>query len=106
VREEGPRYPVSYRVRPGDTLEFIADRYDVTPYQIRRWNNMKTSRLTAGESLRILVEGRKPSSRSRTAGRKNSRPSGKTTSLHKIASGTGQAMAAPRAAPKQLAQGR
>jgi membrane-bound lytic murein transglycosylase D len=87
VREEGPRYAVKYRVRPGDTLEFIADRYDVTPYQIRRWNNMKTSQLTAGASLRIYVEGRRPSSRSRSAGRKNSRPADKTTSRPKAASG-------------------
>jgi len=93
MREVGPRYAVKYRVRPGDTLEFIADRYDVTPYQIRRWNNLKTSQLTAGESLRIYVEGRRPSSRSRTTGRKNSRPAGKEASLLKVA-------------PKQLAQGR
>jgi len=93
VREAGPRYAVRYRVRPGDTLEFIADRYDVTPYQIRRWNNMKTSQLTAGASLRIYVEGRRPSSRSHSTGRKNSRPAGKAASR-------------PKTAPKQLAQER
>jgi len=106
VREGGPRYAVKYRVRPGDTLEFIADRYDVTPYQIRRWNNMKTSQLTAGESLRIYVEGRRPSSRSRSAGPKNTRPAGKTTSRPKTASGAGEAGATPKASAKQLAQER
>jgi membrane-bound lytic murein transglycosylase D len=80
VREEGPRYAVKYRVRPGDTLELIADRYEVTPYQIRRWNNLKTSQLTAGASLRIYVEGRSPASRSRSRGRKSSRPAGKASS--------------------------
>ncbi len=105
VREGGPHYAVKYRVRPGDTLEFIADRYDVTPYQIRRWNNLKTSQLTAGASLRIFVEGRSPSSRSRARGKKNSRPAGKATSRAKTASGTGKAVAAPKATPKQLAQG-
>jgi membrane-bound lytic murein transglycosylase D len=55
VRERGPRRAVGYRVRPGDTLELIADRYDVTPYQIRRWNNLKTSRLVSGRTLRVYV---------------------------------------------------
>jgi len=105
VREGGPHYAVKYRVRPGDTLEFIADRYDVTPYQIRRWNNLKTSQLTAGASLRIYVEGRSPASRSRSRGKKNSRPIGKSSSLSPTSSGTGEA-AAPKATPKQLAQGR
>ncbi len=105
VREGGPHYTVKYRVRPGDTLEFIADRYDVTPYQIRRWNNLKTSQLTAGASLRIFVEGRSPASRSRARGKKTSRPAGKTASRAPAAAGTGEDVAAPKAAPKQLAQG-
>lgn len=44
-----------YRVRPGDTLELVADRFDVTPYQIRHWNRMRGSRLTAGSSLIVFV---------------------------------------------------
>jgi len=55
VRERGPRRALRYRVRPGDTLELIADRLDVTPYQIRRWNNLKTSQLVAGRTLRVYV---------------------------------------------------
>ncbi len=57
VRERGPRRPYRYRVRPGDTLELIADRFDVTPYQIRRWNNLKTSRLVAGKTLMVYIVG-------------------------------------------------
>ncbi len=57
VRERGPRRLYRYRVRPGETLEMIADRFDVTPYQIRRWNNLKTSRLVAGNTLRLYVVG-------------------------------------------------
>src|SRR2546428_11412357 len=55
VRERGPRRAFRYRIRPGDTLELIADRFDVTPYQIRRWNNLKTSRLVAGKTLRLYA---------------------------------------------------
>lgn len=55
VRERGPRVLRYYRVRPGDGLELIGDRFDVTPYQIRRWNNLKTSRLIAGRTLRLYL---------------------------------------------------
>ena len=108
VREGGRRYAVKYRVRAGDTLEFIADRYDVTPYQIRRWNNLKTSQLTPGASLRIYVAGgsRSASSKSHSRGRKGPRQAGKVTSRTKAATGEGEAVAAPKATPKQLAQGR
>jgi membrane-bound lytic murein transglycosylase D len=108
VREGGPRYAVRYRVRAGDTLEFIADRYDVTPYQIRRWNNLKTSRLTPGKPLRIYVAGgsRSASGKSHSQGRKDTVPVGKNASPSKAASGTGEAVAAPKATPRQLAEGR
>lgn len=42
-----------YRVRPGDNLDLLADRYDVTAYQIRRWNRLRSSRLVAGTRLLI-----------------------------------------------------
>jgi membrane-bound lytic murein transglycosylase D len=107
VREGGPRYAVRYRVRAGDTLELIADRYDVTPYQIRRWNNLKTPRLTPGASLRIYVAGgsRRASSQSHSRGRKNPPPSSKVTSRTKADPGTGGAVATPKATPRQLAEG-
>jgi len=108
VRERGPRVAVRYRVRNGDTLEFIADRYDVTPYQIRRWNNLKTSQLIPGASLRIYVAGasRSASSQSHARRPKNSRQSGKVTSRARAAPRTGEAVANSKAAPKQLAQER
>ncbi len=58
VHERGPRHLIYYRVRAGDTLDLIADRYDTTPYQIRRWNRMRGSSLTPGKSLRLYVAGR------------------------------------------------
>jgi membrane-bound lytic murein transglycosylase D len=55
-------------VKAGDTLERIADRFDVTPYQLRRWNKLQTSRLVAGKRLRIYVAtGAVRSSRTRRA---------------------------------------
>ncbi len=57
VRERGVRRVVRYQVRVGDTLELIADRFDVTPYQIRRWNNLKSSQAVPGRTLRLYVVG-------------------------------------------------
>ena len=51
-----------YRVRRGDTLWEIAQRFQVTPQEIRRWNKIPRSRtrIVAGQTLRLYV----PSSRS------------------------------------------
>jgi len=70
---EGPRRALSYRVRPGDTLELIADRYDVTPYEIRRWNTLKTSKLAAGRVLRLYVARSGGARRGRTGQHTKSR---------------------------------
>ena len=67
VRERGPRRPFWYKVKAGDTLERIADRFDVTPYQLRRWNKLQSSQLVAGKKLRIYVATASSSRRPRRA---------------------------------------
>lgn len=47
---------VSYRVRKGDTIWDIATKYDVSVSDIKKWNNLKSSRLSAGNRLKIYVE--------------------------------------------------
>ncbi|MDE3198636.1 MAG: transglycosylase SLT domain-containing protein, partial [Acidobacteriota bacterium] len=42
-----------YRVRRGDNLELIADRFDVSTYQLRRWNHLRSSRLVSGRRLLV-----------------------------------------------------
>jgi membrane-bound lytic murein transglycosylase D len=56
VRESVPRRLIHYRVHSGDTVDLIADRFDVTAYQIRRWNGLKSARLAQGRTLRLYVE--------------------------------------------------
>ena len=56
VREPLARQLVHYRVRPGDTVDLIADRYDVTSYQIRRWNGLPSAKLVPGRTLRLYVQ--------------------------------------------------
>ena len=51
-----PHKIIQYRVRPGDTVDLLADRYNVTAYQIRRWNGLRTSKLTTGRTLHIYVD--------------------------------------------------
>jgi membrane-bound lytic murein transglycosylase D len=55
-RERVAHQLIHYRVRPGDTVDLIADRYDVTAYQIRRWNGLPSSKVVPGRTLRLYVE--------------------------------------------------
>lgn len=47
---------VGYRVRKGDTIWNIATRYDVSVSNIKKWNNLKSTKLPAGDRLKIYVE--------------------------------------------------
>ena len=88
VRGTGPRQLTHYRVRQGDTVDLIADRFDVTPYQIRRWNGLTSSKLVVGRTLRLYVEApahtaRRPSHP--RPGAKPKHPSASTTTVQKKA---------------------
>lgn len=51
---------VQYRVRKGDTLGGIADRYSVSPDDVRKWNHLKAARVSRGMLLRIYTIGGAP----------------------------------------------
>ena len=46
-----------YRVVRGDTLEGIADRFDVTVSELKRWNNIRGAKVPRGSRLRIYAGG-------------------------------------------------
>jgi len=48
---------VRYRVQRGDTLAGIADRFDVTVTDLKRWNHISGSRAPRGARLRIYSGG-------------------------------------------------
>jgi len=47
---------ISHHVRKGETLWKIATQYDVSVSDLKRWNNLKTSKLVAGERLSINID--------------------------------------------------
>jgi peptidoglycan lytic transglycosylase D len=77
---------VRYRVQRGDTLPGIAERFDVTVAQLKRWNHIRGSRVSRGAHLRIY------------AGAQDSEPSARTRSARKEAAPTKSASAENRPA--------
>jgi membrane-bound lytic murein transglycosylase D len=57
---ETKRLLVSYRVRRGDTLLGIADRFNVDSEDVRRWNRLRSNRVSRGMVLRIYTVGSAP----------------------------------------------
>ena len=51
---------VRYRVRKGDTLDGIADQFSVTSEQVRKWNGLKSYKVSRGMVLRIYTVGGAP----------------------------------------------
>jgi membrane-bound lytic murein transglycosylase D len=97
VRESVPLRLTHYRVRPGDTVDLIADRFNVTAYQIRRWNGLRSAKLTPGRTLHIYLQGQ-----STTAARtSHARPVAKSKHppLHTTTAQKKPAAASNRAAP-------
>jgi len=70
---------VHYRVRPGDTVDLIADRYNVTAYQIRRWNGLKSSKLVPGRTLSLYVVAQAPATPSPSHPRPAAKPAHPST---------------------------
>ncbi len=75
---ENKRRMVSYRVRKGDTLGGIADRFSVATEDVRKWNRLKSNKVSRGMVLRIYTldstteRTERTASHSRSRGRKKS----------------------------------
>jgi membrane-bound lytic murein transglycosylase D len=47
---------VQYRVRSGDTLSQIAEKFGVSTSSLKRWNGRRTNRIYAGELLKVYLQ--------------------------------------------------
>ncbi len=105
-----------YRVQRGDTLVTVADRFDVTPEQVRRWNHLRAGSVVAGKYLfvaepaHIAVRtkghgGAGSRSRRGAAGRRasvsTSRASSKKTAAHAANHVKGQTSKSARTSSKK-----
>ena len=78
VRSRGKGQLVRYRIRPGDSLSTIAERFKVSASQLRRWNGLRGSRIMAGRTLRVYLPSRggTATSASRSASTSRNRANG------------------------------
>jgi membrane-bound lytic murein transglycosylase D len=68
---------VHYRVVRGDTLEGIAERFDVSVAQLKRWNNIQGASVPRGSRLKIYAGGSADdSARSASAAKSAVHPAG------------------------------
>jgi peptidoglycan lytic transglycosylase D len=49
------REPLRYRLKKGDTLSSIAQAYEITVDQIKKWNPRESKRMQAGRTLNLYV---------------------------------------------------
>ncbi|MFN0274138.1 MAG: LysM peptidoglycan-binding domain-containing protein [Chitinophagales bacterium] len=46
---------VSYTVKKGDNMGYISDWYDCSVSDIKKWNNLKSTKIVPGQKLKLLV---------------------------------------------------
>ena len=55
-KEESPKEIQFYKVRKGDNLGAIADKYNVSIVDLKKWNNLKSNSVAFGRNLKIKSE--------------------------------------------------
>jgi membrane-bound lytic murein transglycosylase D len=57
---------ISYKVRKGETLASIARKYDCSSSEIKKWNKLRRSSVSRGQTLKIYVQTQQPSIKAKT----------------------------------------
>ncbi len=57
--DEPPRKKITVKVGKRDTMASISARYKVTAEEVRKWNDLKGDKLSAGQSLKLEVKAPK-----------------------------------------------
>lgn len=60
---------VRYRVHRGDTLKSIAEQFDVSTTELKRWNGLRNNHVARGMRLRVYPAGRTPPASARSRSR-------------------------------------
>ena len=50
---KGSTAPKYYTVKAGDTLASIAKKYHVSVKQLKKWNNLKSDKITVKQKIRV-----------------------------------------------------
>jgi membrane-bound lytic murein transglycosylase D len=74
---------VSHKVKRGDTLQAIANKYNVSAKALMKLNRLKSSKLKAGQSLKVQETSYKTASNKGNSRKFTSKASHKKTSSHK-----------------------
>ena len=72
---------IAYRVRSGDYLGKIAGRYGVSVSQLKRWNNLRSSNIRAGQTLYIYGASPKAAAVAASSQQPSSSGSGRTYTI-------------------------
>jgi membrane-bound lytic murein transglycosylase D len=80
---------VRYRARRGDTVESVADQFNVTVAELKKWNGMRSNRLVAGMRLKIYpgVTGPAPLKASAAAARSEVAAKAGQPVMHRVRQG-------------------
>ena len=86
---ETKRLLVSYRVRRGDTLAGIADRFSVNSEDVRKWNRLRSNHVNRGMVLRIYTIGGAPETYRRSARARSKRKTAASSPAKAVSVPTG-----------------
>lgn len=56
IKRAGPLQTIAHRVRRGDTLSGIANRYGVSIKDLKRWNSIRGSTIRRGQKIQVKVQ--------------------------------------------------
>ncbi|MDR3060553.1 MAG: LysM peptidoglycan-binding domain-containing protein [Dysgonamonadaceae bacterium] len=56
VKNASSQEKIRHKVKPGESLQAIANQYGVTSAQIKRWNGMKSNKVATGRMLTIYAD--------------------------------------------------
>ena len=92
-----------YKVQHGDTLVTVADRFNITVQQLRRWNHLRVARLDPGRRLYVAEPARISRSSKSTSARRRV-VAAKKGAANKSAAHTAGAHKPAAAAPHQASK--